>query len=184
MDQIIVRGIPETLWNFAGSACHISAETLQSMPGDTLPEPARQLLVHQRDMTSTLSAFHGSSLRVDVLQQRRIDGLYLREVFLRTHAADAIVEYGVIAIALEQFTPAQQDAIQAGQVPLGSLLHRFEIEFDSSPVCFFSIPANTGAQTPLAALKGATCFGRFNRLATPAGAPLAWIMEILPPATQ
>ena len=180
MNDVIAPGVPESVWKFLCDVCRMSPEILRRLPGETLPEPARQLLVHRRDMTSTLSAFHGSALRVDILQQRRNDEVYLREVFLRTLATDAIVEYGVIGVALEQFSPPQQEAIEAGETPLGGLLHQFKIPFESSPICFFSVPTDRFTETPLAALKGATCFGRFNQLAKPTGERLAWIMEILP----
>jgi hypothetical protein len=181
-DEVIAQGVPEALWKFLGDACRMPAENLRRIPADALPEPAKQLLVHQRDMTSTLAAFHGSALRVDILQQRRLDDLYLREVFLRTLKGDRIVEYGVIAIAVDQFAPDQQQAIQGGEAPLGALLHRFHIPFASAPLSFFSVPAACLAETPFGAVNHSTCFGRFNHLAKPSGEPLAWIIEILPPA--
>lgn len=182
MDQVIAQSVPEPLWQFASESCGISAEAVRMLPGDALGEPARRLLVHQRDMTSTLANFHGSALRVDILQQRQLQAMYLREVFLRTVDAGRIAEYGIIAIALEQFTAPQQEAIQAGEIPLGALLHRFQIPFDSSPIGFFSIATDALASTRRAALDGSMCFGRFNRLTKPSGEPLAWIMEVLPPA--
>lgn len=179
---MIVPGVPETLWNFIREGCRIPAGAFHALPAGQLPEPAKQLLVHSRDMTSTLATFHESLLRVEVLQQRALGELYLREVFLRTVATGAIVEYGVIAIALEQFTLEQQQAIAAGQLPLGAVLHRFKIPFASAPIGFFSISATALAGTPLAPPGGVACYGRFNRLAKPTGEPLAWILEILPSA--
>ncbi len=163
-------------------ACRLAPDAFQPLPGHALPEPARRLLVHAQDMTSTLATFHESPLRVEILQQQQLDGLYLREVFLRTTATGAIVEYGVIAIALAQFTPAQQQAIAGGHGPLGALLHRFQIPFTSAPIGFFSVTGARLAATPLATAPDATCFGRLNRLAKAAGEPLAWILEILPPS--
>ncbi len=179
--DMIAAGLPEPLWDFARECCEISADALRLMPGGALPEPARQLLSHDRDMTSTLSAHHGSALSVDVLQRRQRDGIYLREVFLRTLRTGEIVEFGIIAVVLDQFSEVQQEAIQAGVTPLGGLLHQFRIPFESTPLSFFSI---TGAHLPEGrrlAANGAPCYGRFNRLAKPPGEPLAWIMEILPP---
>jgi chorismate-pyruvate lyase len=135
-------------------------------------------------MTSTLAQFYGSPIRVDLLQSRECDELYLREVFLRTVASDQIVEYGVIAVALDQYTPPQQDAIRAGQTPLGALLHRFRIPFESAPIGFFAVPTSRLAEKHREALGRAECFGRFNQLAKPTGEPLAWIMEILPHAAS
>ena len=182
MEQVIAGGVPESLLKFICQSCSMPVEALRPIPPADLPEPARRLLVHPHDMTSTLADFHGSALQVEILQQRRQEDLYLREVFLRTRSADVVVEYGVIAIALEQFTPQQQEAIQAGQTPLGALLHRFQIPFESAPVGYFSVATANLAEAHRTALKGPTCFGRFNQLAKPTAEPLAWIMEILPDA--
>ena len=183
VEQVIAPVLPESFLKFMREHCRLPANTFHHLPPQSLPEPARQLLVHSQDMTSTLAAFHESPLRVEILQRQRENDLYLREVFLRTVASDSIVEYGVIAIALEQFTPPEQEAVQAGQIPLGGLLHRFKIPFESAPIGFFSASGDSLAGTPLQTSKGVTCFGRFNRLTKPTGEPLAWILEILPSAS-
>jgi hypothetical protein len=180
MDETIAQVLPDALWTFINEACGLPAAALRMLGPDQLPEPARRLLVHQRDMTSTLAECHNSELRVEILQQKRSDDFYLREVFLRTIVADTIVEYGVIAIAMARFLPDQQSAIKAGKTPLGGLLHRFRIPFQSSPICFFSLAAGDRVNPALAVVNHGAAYGRFNHLATPAGEPLAWIMEILP----
>ena len=181
VDQVIAPVLPETLRKFMRESCRIPAGAFHPLPPEQVPEPARRLLVHSNDMTSTLAGFHESSLRVEILQRARENELYLREVFLRTISGNVIVEYGVIGIALDQFTALQQDAVEAGQMPLGALLHRFKIPFVSAPIGFFSASGDVLGGTPLQAPKDALCFGRFNRLSKPTGEPLAWILEILPP---
>jgi hypothetical protein len=182
--EVIAPVLPEALRKFMRESCRIAPDAFHPLAPAGVPEPARRLLVHSQDMTSTLAAFHESPLRVEVLQRQRESDLYLREVFLRTVPGDRIVEYGIIAIALEQFTREQQEAVQAGQIPLGGLLHRFKIAFESAPIGFFSSTGPALAKTPLRAPKDATSFGRFNRLTKPGGEPLAWILEILPPAIE
>ena len=179
LDHVTEQGVPETLMAFIRENCLISQDVVRWLPAAELPERDHRLLVHSNDMTSTLSHFHGSALHVDILQKRQIDDLYLREVFLRTKA-NKIVEYGVIAIALEQFTADQQSAILTGAVPLGGLLHRFQIPFVSAPIGYVSVPAKGLSDAPLQLPADSTCFGRFNRLSKPTGEPLAWILEILP----
>jgi hypothetical protein len=181
VEQVIAQDVPEALRKFVREGCSVSPEAFCPLAPAAISEPEQQLLVHSHDMTSTLSTFYNALLRVEVLQSRELDDLYLREVFLRT-PADEIVEYGVIAIALDQFKRSQQEAIRAGQVPLGGLLHRFKIPFVSAPIGFFSVPARNLGNTPFAGADNAACFGRFNRLTKLSGEPLAWIMEILPPA--
>ena len=182
VEQVIAEGVPEVLRRFMRDSCGIAADSFQPVAATGLPEPEQRLLVHTHDMTSTLAAFHGSALHVEVIQRQQLDDLYLREVFLRA-AADRLVEYGVIAIALDRFTAPQQEAIQAGRIPLGGLLHQFQIAFVSAPLGFFSVTAEELKQTGLGAPAGALCYGRFNRLTRPTGEPLAWILEILPPAS-
>ena len=101
---------------------------------------------------------------------------------LRTLASNTIVEYGVLAIELAQFSEWQREIIRAGRAPFGALLHRFEIPFVSTPIGFFALSGRHLAATPLATPTDVTCHGRFNRLARESGEPLAWILEILPPA--
>lgn len=174
--------LPPELREFLREACGIDVAELRPVAGSNLLQPARSLLDHDRDMTSTLATHHGSALRVEVLRCRTEGGLYLREVFLRTESTDKIVEYGVLAVALAAFSAEAHAAIEAGRTPLGAILHQFKVPFVSAPIGFFTADAASLASTPLALPPGATASGRFNRLATPAGETLAWIMEILPPA--
>ncbi len=133
-------------------------------------------------MTSTLAEFHGSALRVEVLQASRVGDFYLREVFLRTTATGRIVEYGALAVTLARFTAPPRAAIEAGQTPLGTVLHQFKIPFVSTPLGFFTASVASLASTPLAAFATVPCAGRLNCLAQPTGEPFAWILGILPPA--
>lgn len=181
MPATLASDLPETLQRFILRACGLSSEAFHPLRGEQVPEPARKLLVHQQDMTSTLASFHESPIRVEILQSQQQEGGYLREVFLRAASTEAIVEYGVLAVALEQYSPEQRAAIVGGVAPLGALLHRFSIPFVSAPIGFFGIPSSALAGKGHPGWPGATCYGRFNRLAKPTGEPLAWILEILPP---
>lgn len=181
MDEVVAQDVPETLAGFIREVCGVRPEALRALAPPELPERERQLLVHANDMTTTLATFHGSALSVDILHCRAQGEVYLREVFLRTQPANRVVEYGVIAIALEQFDDDARQIIRAGRTPLGSLLHQFKIPFVSAPIGFFSVESESLAATRFALPPAATCYGRFNRLAKPSGEPLAWILEILPP---
>jgi hypothetical protein len=179
LDHVTERGVPETLLTFIRENCDIAQDIVRWLPGEKLPKREQLLLVHANDMTTTLSEFYGGPLHVKILHKTQRDDLYLREVYLCTES-DQIVEYGVIAVALEQFTVSQQSAIHAGQVPLGGLLHQFQVPFVSAPIGYVSLPAKGLNVSSLPAPAGSTCFGRFNRLSKPTGEPLAWILEVLP----
>lgn len=180
MDEVIVQGMPESLRQYITDDCSIPAAAFTLMPGEKLPQPAQKLLFHKQDMTSTLERFHNAQLYVDCIQRYEIDEIYLREVFLKTRDKDKVVEYGVIAIVLDNFSREQRLIIEADYEPFGGLLHKFGIEFKSAPVCFFSIHADYLEDTPFKRIKNCLLYGRFNSLSKPDGRTLAWIMEILP----
>ncbi len=182
MPATLAPDLPETLQRFILRACRLSPDAFHPLRGEQMPEPAQKLLVHRQDMTSTLAAFHGSAISVEILQSHQEEDCYLREVFLRAASTGAIVEYGVLAVALAQYTPEQRAAIIGGVAPLGALLHRFAIPFVSAPIGYFAIPFAALAEKGHPGSSDATCYGRFNCLAKPTGEPLAWILEILPPA--
>lgn len=176
----VLQKMPAALRDFIEGNCALSGESFQLIEPAEMPQPQRSLLCHDSDMTSTLSAFHGSALKVEALRKRIHRNTYIREVYLRTAEGGKIVEYGVIAIFLQSFESEQREVIDRDREPLGGLLHQFEIEFTSAPLCFFSLNQAAVARNPLAGLGQSKYFGRFNELAKPTGQSLAWIMEILP----
>lgn len=180
MEEVIVNGMPESLRRYIVEDCSIPAASFRILPGEELPEPAKQLMFHDEDMTSTLARFYESDIYIDKIQSIERGDVYLREVFLRTKKADTVVEYGVIAIVLDSFDQEHREEIEADQEPFGGLLHKFNVEFQSAPVCFFAISAEYLAFTPFKDLEGHTFYGRFNQPSKSNGQTLAWIMEILP----
>ena len=74
-----------------------------------VPQPYHSLLVHERDMTSTLSQFHDDEIELKVLSLQNSDGGYYREVLLLAKQDQRPVEYGAIRICLEHFSePARR----------------------------------------------------------------------------
>src|SRR2546425_1206328 len=68
--------------------------------GEEVPQPYRQLLVHESDMTPTLEAFHGERIHLRMLA-RRLDGdAYSRQVVLTLNGSARPVAFGAIVIHL------------------------------------------------------------------------------------
>ena len=152
------------------------------LPPSEVPEPYRQLLVHDRDMTSALASFHRDSINLTVLRSRQLDDCYFREVTLHTSTVGTAVEYGLIKIHLDLFPPAFRPQILEGKTPYGLVLNATGLAFRSEPQGFFSVSAS-----PLLALfpqssGGEILFGRYNHLVVGENTLLARIIEILPPA--
>ncbi len=175
--QIDHAEIPATLRDFMGGG-RIDLDRLHWLEGGWVPQPYRDLLVHQREMTPTLEAFHRDTLRLDVLRAVETGtGEYLREVLLFTARLGRPVVYGVIEIYLGRFTATEADVIRGGQEPFGRILIRGGRYTISRPIGFFRYDA----AFPYAGLPSGVCYGRYNQLWDEGEAPLATIFEIMAP---
>ena len=149
--------------------------------GQEMPEPYRSLLVHNRDMTSTLENFHGGSIHLRVLAQHDDGSTFSREVVLALDGNEKPVEFGAIIIYLARFNSEVQDLIRAGRRPLGGILNSQAIAYASRPQAFFRVTADTLIHEALQLTEPSLLFGRHNTLFDDANRPLADIVEILPP---
>lgn len=149
------------------------------MPGEAMPEPYKSLLVHERDMTSTLERFHGAPCHVRALHYVE-DEVYARLVVLELDGSRKPIEFGAITIHLSAFAPHARELILARERPLGTILHEEHVGFVSCPQAFFQIKADELISEALQQKPEAILFGRCNRLASPGGVALAEIVEILP----
>ena len=152
--------------------------------GSRMPEPYRSLLVHDRDMTSTLETFHGESLTLRLLDKLRVPGALLRKVVLVGQDSGRALEFGAIRIQLTAFSALARWMIVEGRMPLGAILARLAIPYTSSPRLFFRLESDQRIERKLQLSSRATLYGRQNVLSDPAGRPLAEVVEILPPAPQ
>ena len=161
--------------------------TGRALPGvrfieaDRMPQAYRQLLDHSNDMTSTLQRFHDEEIRVHVLESRQDDVCYAREVLLVTRDTRRTVEFGAIAIRLELFPVGAQREIFRAEMPLGTILRSFRIDYVSNPRGFFEIESDDHMNAALALSHKQTLYGRANEITNAEGQVLANIVEILPP---
>jgi len=156
---------------------------IEPVEGAALPEPYRSLLVHERDMTSTLAQFHGSTIGLRVLHRHNGGDAYYREVLLLAKRSGRPVEYGAIKIHLGQFPGPARDAIIEASAPLGQLLHDHGIGHLSRPGGFLRIECDDHIGGLFGLDDRPVLYGRRNTLYDGTGGHrLAEIVEILPPA--
>ena len=148
---------------------------------EELPQPARHLLVHSRDMTTRLERYHRSPINLKALYISMEPHSYFREVVLLSENSGKPVEYGAIEIHLDAFPENMRGKIKDGKHPLGGLLVEHEFPFVSKPQTFFSVMSDEHIQKQLELPTPLTLYGRANLLCTEDGTPLAHIVEILPP---
>jgi chorismate-pyruvate lyase len=146
-----------------------------------MPEPYRGLLVHGKDMTSTLEAFHGESIELRPVVVQRGDDVVMRQVLLVGERSGRPLEFGAIRIDLSGFGAEARGEILAARRPLGAILARHGVQYTSRPRCYFSLGSDP-CMARLLGLRGPrTLFGRQNILWSREGKPLAEVVEILPP---
>jgi len=155
---------------------------LDRVDGEAVPEPYKSLLVHERDMTSTLESFHKAAIHLRLVSRQQRGDEYFREVVLALDGTEQPVEFGAIKIHLNRFPDRARREILREHFPLGHILKEFAIENQSRPKAFLRI-ASDKTINGLLGLSGAQLlYGRRNTLLDSSGEPLAEIVEILPPA--
>ncbi len=145
-----------------------------------VPQPYRRLLVHQRDMTSTLTNYHGTTIRLRVLDRRLADDVLARHIVLETDSGRP-VEYGAARIQLASLDRPARDAVIEGRVPLGGILNAEDAYYKSCPGAFFKLDPTRLMRRVLELDSPVRLFGRCNCLSNRAGQPIAEVVEILPP---
>ena len=153
---------------------------VELVDGADVPEPERSLLVHERDMTSTLRRFHGADIALEILARERSEDYLVRMVVLRRDDTGAPVEFGAIGVRLEKFEGPLREDIAEGRGPLGGLLEKYAIDYRSSPKGYFKLVADHRIASALDESEGSTLYGRCNELTDPEGFALADIVEVLP----
>lgn len=154
---------------------------LDQIDGEAVPEPYKSLLVHERDMTSTLESFHKAGIHLRLVSREQRGDEYFREVVLVLDGNEKPVEFGAIRINLALFSADARAAILAERFPLGHLLKDFAIEYQSCPRAFLRIASDKTINGLLGLTGAHLLYGRRNTLLNPAGESIAEIVEILPP---
>jgi len=151
---------------------------LEWITPEEIERPYCELLVHERDMTSTLARFHGAEIGLEVLQEGHRGCSYVREVILS--AGMSAVEYGIIEISLDLFDSEVREKIVGGGAPLGSILNGDGVEYQSQPQGYFRICSSHFSPSFFSKRGGEFLFGRYNNLSNSKRGVLARILEILP----
>ncbi len=154
---------------------------ITSLTAEDIPQPYHKLLVHERNMTSTLEAFHAGPVYIDPLNMVQDELETSREVILRRQSDDHAVEYGASWVFHRHLPEEASKLIREAKLPLGTVLklcacpHSVETlrYFKMRPAAFFSDIFGVSVSSDL--------FGRRHRLVAPDGHAIAAVFEILPP---
>jgi chorismate-pyruvate lyase len=162
------------------SQAGVPLPTVSQVKPEDVPEPFKQLLVHNADMTPTLEAFHGETIHLRVMERHQNGDAYSRQVVLVLNGDERPVEFGAIVIYLQHFPPAAREEILQGWKPLGSILRAHNVQHVSQPQAFIRISSDALINEVLGLTKPHELYGRRNVLLDSNSNVLAEVVEILP----
>ncbi len=156
----------------------MDAPKLEFIPGQQIPLPQKDLLVHQWDMTSTLENFCRQRIHVKPLQILKKGTDYLRQVVLECDNEHPVL-FGAIRINLALLPEDIQDIILGNREPLGGILNKNNIPYASRPKAFFRVNSDSLMDEVLNIHSSSQLFGRVNQLITPNDEILVDVVEVL-----
>jgi hypothetical protein len=162
----------------------LPAPEIAQVAARQIPKAERRLLVHDRDMTPTLESAHGRALHLRVLDCAVDEGVVRRLVALMLDGVDIPVEMGAIRIFLGRLPAQARQAVLAQREPLGAVLRRTGVAHYSRPVAYFRVAADGLIRDALQLNRRRVLYGRRNTIWDAADAPLAEVVEILPPCKK
>jgi chorismate-pyruvate lyase len=148
---------------------------------ESIPEPQRSLLVHDRDMTPTLEKFHGSPIELRILKCWWTGDSLMREVVLVLKENGRPVEFGAIRIDISAISGEARKVILENRLPFGTILKEYVIDHMSRPSAFLRVLPDAVMRQALGLKDSEPLYGRCNSLLDLNGRLLAEVVEILPP---
>lgn len=109
------------------------------IPGEDMPAPFRELLVHEHHMTVTVEAHHGDLVDVHVLAARRDERYYARKIILTLRGSGKVVLFGIVRINLAFCAPPVRAAILEQKTPLGRVLIEHNVLRRIEPTAYLRI---------------------------------------------
>ncbi len=130
------------------------------IPGDEVPAPYHDLLVHEHHMTVTVEAYHGGPVDVRVLEWRQDGSHYARKILLVLRSTGKVVQFGIVRIDLDRTTPEVRAALLARQTPVGRILIQHDVLRRIEPTAFVRIDAGPEQMAWFGQAEPAVLYGR------------------------
>ncbi len=144
---------------------------------EAVPQPYRDMLVHEHHMTVTMERFHRCSVDVEVIDSKFVGDLYCREILLRKQASGQVVQFGIVRFNFAYVNDEVRGEIETGTIPLGRVLiqHNVLRHIDLGAIVRFK--AAEGLSHYLQMAVGEITYGRMATIFCN-GAPAVDLLEI------
>jgi chorismate-pyruvate lyase len=149
--------------------------------GAEMPDPFRTLLVHNRDMTPTLTEAYKREMKLRILNRFIDHTVFSRLIVLEVEGSGKVAVFAAIKIYLDLFDPESKRIILEGKKPFGSILHDQGIVHSSRPQAYIQVNSDETINQALGLTGQHVLYGRRSALLNSSETPLAQVLEILPP---
>jgi chorismate-pyruvate lyase len=147
---------------------------------DQVPQPYRDLLVHEHHMTVTVEAHHGSLVDVQVLERKREGDAYARKILLAKQTDGRIVQFGLVLIWLNYCGPEVRSEILAEKTPLGRILINHNVLRRIEPTDYLRVTPGPEMMQWFGLLSPEPAYGRLAMIYCD-GQPAIELLEIVAP---
>ncbi len=155
-------------------------QSYQPVPGEQVPPPYHELLVHEYHMTVTVEAHHGDLVDVKVLHVCRRGDAYARMILLALHGSGKIVQFGIMRINFLYCDEEVTKEIIAANKPLGRILIEHDVLRRIEPTAFLRIVPGPVMMKWFSLREPRTTYGRLALIHCN-GQPAVELLEIVTP---
>ncbi len=150
---------------------------------DQMPQPYRQLLVHEHHMTVTVEEYHGSKVDVKVLDRKRDGDCYARKILLAKQSDGRIVQFGLVLIWLNYCSPDVSAEIVAEKTPLGRILIENDVLRRIEPTDYLRVTPGPDMMQWFGMARPEPAYGRLALIHCD-GKPAIELLEIVAPESR
>ncbi|MBX7168497.1 MAG: hypothetical protein K1X74_19325 [Pirellulales bacterium] len=150
---------------------------------DRMPAVYRTLLAHEHHMTVTVERHHRGPVGVRVLQRKATPSHYARQILLERKSDGAVVQFGIMRIALDLIAPEIRDEILQEQTPLGHILIKHNVMRQIHLLSLWRVEPGPELQKMFGLQGPRTTFGRTAMIDVD-GRPAIELLEIVVPEPE
>src|SRR3954447_5407894 len=168
-----------TLLGLFGRSNEVIARA-EIIPGDEVPPPYHDLLVHEHHMTVTVEAYHGDLVNVRILERWYSGEFYARKILLELQGSGKVVQFGIVRVDLSVCSPAVREEILGGRTPFGRILIKHNVLRRIEPTAYLRLVPGPEMMQFFGLDRPQTVYGRLA-LIHYNGQPAVELLEVVAP---
>jgi chorismate-pyruvate lyase len=152
----------------------------EKIKASALPDPYRELLAHPRHMTVAMEQFHNSPVVVQVLATKVVGNAYARRILLARQSDGRVVQFGIMWLNFDRFSPEVRREVESQSTPLGRILIQHNILWEIELSALWRITPGPDLCRLFTVEPGQVTYGR-TAVIRRDGTPAVELLEVVRP---